>query len=127
MLTQEVPVVIDSCQTSIDGRKSSAAIKKLTDKPVRFLIDTEVHSDHTYDHFIFSPPAIVINHEGAAAGMKKNTDPKRSETLAAQSPEMREAVQGYRMVTRQIEYKDRMTINLGERTFDLLYLKNVHS
>ncbi len=127
VLTHEGPVVIDSCQTPIDGRKFSAAIKKLTDKPVRFLLDTEVHSDHTYNHFMFSPPAIVINHEGAAAGMKKNTDPKRAETLAAQSPEMREAVQGYRMVTPQIEYKDRMTINLGERTFDLIYLKNVHS
>lgn len=40
---------------------------------------------------------------------------------------MREAVRGYRMVTPQIEYKDRMTIHLGERTFELMYLKNVHS
>jgi cyclase len=31
------------------------------------------------------------------------------------------------MVAPQIEYKDRMTINLGERTFELIYLKNVHS
>jgi len=127
VLTQEGPVVIDSCQRPIDGRKLSAAIKKLTDMPVRFLLDTEVHSDHTFNHFIFSPPAIVINHEGATAGMKKNTDPKRAETLAAQSAEMREAVRGYRMVTPQIEYKDRMTIHLGERTFELMYLKNVHS
>jgi cyclase len=104
-----------------------AGVKKLTDKPIRFLLDTEVHSDHTFDHFIFSPPAIVINHQGAGEAMKKNTDPKRAETLAAQSPEMREAVQGYRMVTPHIEYKDRMTINLGERTFELIYLKNVHS
>jgi len=31
------------------------------------------------------------------------------------------------MVVPQIEYRNRMTINLGERTFELLYLKNVHS
>ena len=31
------------------------------------------------------------------------------------------------MIVPQIEYKDRMTINLGERTFELIYLKNVHS
>jgi cyclase len=127
VLTQEGAVVIDSCQSPIDARKLLAAIKTLTDKPVRFLLDTEVHSDHTFDHFIFAPPAIVINEEGATEGMKKNTDPKRAETLAAQSPEMREAVKGYHMITPQIEYKDRMTIHLGERTFDLIYLKNVHS
>ncbi len=36
-----------------------------------FLIDTETHSDHTANHFIFSPPATIINHEGAAEAMKK--------------------------------------------------------
>ena len=41
--------------------------------------------------------------------------------------EMRAAAEGYRLVTPQIEYKDKMTINLGERTFELMYIKNVHS
>ena len=59
--------------------------------------------------------------------MRKDFNPKRAETLAAKSPEMREAVQGYKMIAPHIEYKDRMTINLGERTFELIYLKNVHS
>jgi hypothetical protein len=92
-----------------------------------FLIDTETHSDHTGNHFIFSPPAIVINAQGAAGGMKKEYNPKRAETLAAKSPEMREALKGEKMIPPHIAYKDRMTINLGERTFELLYLKNAHS
>ena len=127
VLTQEGAVVIDACQTPLDGQKFFAGIKKLTDKPIRFLIDTEVHNDHTFGHYIFSPPAIVINHEGAGEGMKKNMDPKRVETLSAQSPEMREAVQGYKFIPPHVEYRDKMTINLGERTFELIYLKNVHS
>ena len=110
ILTEEGVVIIDTCQTPPDGQHLLATVKKLTDKPIRFVIDTEVHNDHTFDHFIFSPPAIVINHEGATEAMKKNSDPKRAETLAAQSPEMREAVKGYRMVTPQIEYRDKMTI-----------------
>jgi cyclase len=92
-----------------------------------FLIDTETHADHTGNHFIFSPPATVINAEGAGAGMKKEYDPKRAETLAAKSPEMRAALEGFKMIPPHIEYKDRMTINLGERTFELIYLKNAHS
>jgi cyclase len=120
-------VVIDSCNSPLDSRRMAAAIKKVTDKPVTFLIDTETHSDHTGNHFIFSPPAMVINAEGAAAGMKKEYNPKRAETLAAKSPEMRAALEGFRMITPQIEYQDKMTINLGERTFELIYLKNVHS
>jgi len=127
VVTEVGVVVIDSCNSPLQSRRMAALIKKVTDKPVVFLIDTETHSDHSANNFIFSPPALVINAEGAGAGMRKDYNPKRAETLAAQSPEMREAVKGEKMVPPQIEYKDRMTINLGERTFELIYLKNVHS
>ena len=127
VVTQEGVVMIDSCNNPLDSRKMLAAVKKVTDKPIRFLIDTETHSDHTGGHFLFSPPATIINHEGAGEAMRKDFDPKRAETLAARSPEMREAVQGYKMIVPHIEYKNKMTLNLGERTFELIYLKNVHS
>jgi cyclase len=127
VVTEAGVVMIDACNSPVDSRRMAAAIKKVTDKPVMFLIDTETHSDHTANHFIFSPPAMVINAEGATVGMKKEYNPKRAETLAAKSPEIREALKGEKMIPPHIEYKDRMTINLGERTFELIYLKNVHS
>ena len=127
VVTQDGVVMFDSCNSPLDSRRMAAAIKKVTDKPILFLIDTETHADHTANHFIFSPPATIINHEGAGAGMRKEFDPKRAETLAAKSPELREALQGNKMITPHIEYKNKMTLNLGERTFELIYLKNVHS
>lgn len=127
VVTQEGVVMIDSCNNPLHSRDMLAAIKKVTDKPIVFLIDTETHSDHTGNHFIFSPPATIISHAGAGEGMRKEFDPKRAERLAAQSPEMREVMQGYKFITPHIEYNDRMTINLGERTFELIYLRNVHS
>jgi cyclase len=127
VVTEAGVVMIDSCNSPLDSRRMAAAIKKVTDKPVMFLIDTETHADHTGNHFIFSPPATIINHEGAGAGMRKEYNPKRAETLAAKSAELREAMKGQKMIPPHIEYKDRMTINLGERTFELIYLKNAHS
>jgi cyclase len=127
VVTQEGVVMIDSCNSPLHSRRMAAAIKKVTDKPVVFLIDTETHSDHTANHFIFSPPAIVINHMGAGEGMKNEYNPKRAETLRAKSPELRAALEGSKMIPPHIEYKDKMTLQLGERTFELIYLKNVHS
>src|SRR5262245_59034416 len=127
VVTQEGVVMIDSCNSPLDSRRMLAAIKKVTDKPIVFLIDTETHSDHTGNHFDFSPPALIINAEGAGAGMRKEYNPKRAETLALKSAELREAVKGEKMIAPNIEYKDRMTINLGERAFELIHLKNVHS
>lgn len=40
---------------------------------------------------------------------------------------MREAFAGFRMIPPHIEYRQKMTLNLGERTFELMYLKGVHS
>jgi cyclase len=127
VVTEAGVLMIDSCNSPVDSRRMSALIKKVTDKPVVFLVDTETHSDHTANHFMFSPPAMIINHAGAGAGMKKEYNPKRAESLMAKSPEIREAMQGYKMITPHIEYRDKMTLHLGERTFELIYLKNVHS
>ena len=40
---------------------------------------------------------------------------------------MRAALEGYRFVLPQIEYRQKMILNVGEKTLELLYLKNAHS
>ena len=71
-------------------------MKKLTPLPVRFLIDTEPHPDHTTGHFVFSPPALIIADEGATYSMKAANDPERMKTHD-ESPEMRAAFEGFRL------------------------------
>jgi cyclase len=129
VLTQEGVVLIDSGHSPTDSRVIAAAVKKLTPLPIRYLIDTEPHPDHTTGHFVFAPPAIVIAHQGAAESMRgrERDTPGRVEKLAGTSPDMRAALQGYRFVTPQVEYRDKMTLNVGERSFELFYQKDVHS
>ena len=127
VLTQEGVVLIDSGHNPTDSRALLAAVKKLTPLPVRYLIDTEPHGDHTTGHFVFSPPAVIVAHEGATDSMKAAYNPKRNEKLMAESAEMRAAFEGFRFVLPHIEYRQKMTLNVGERTFELFYLKNVHS
>jgi cyclase len=129
VLTQEGVVLIDSGHNPTDSRAILEAVKKLTPLPIRFLIDTEPHPDHTTGHFVFSPPAVVIGHEGATESMKgrERETPDRIQKLASASPEMRAALDGYRFVPPHVEYRQKATLNVGERTFELIYLKGVHS
>jgi cyclase len=127
ILTQEGVVLIDSGHNPTDSRALLAAVKKLMPLPVRYLIDTEPHGDHTTGHFVFSPPALIVAHEGATDSMKAAYNPKRNEKLMAESAEMRAAFEGFRFVLPHIEYRQKMILNVGERTFELFYLKNVHS
>ena len=127
ILTQEGVVLIDSGHNPPDSQAILKAVKQLTSQPIRFLINTEPHSDHTTGHFLFSPPAIIIAHEGATDSMKKAYNPQRNEKLMGDYPDMRESFKGFKMITPQVEYRDKMTLNVGDRTFELYYLKNVHS
>src|SRR5712691_5296247 len=122
VLTQEGVVLIDSGHNPTDSRAILQAVKKLTALPVRFLIDTEPHPDHTTGHFVFSPPAAVVAAEGAGDSMRSRErgDPERIQKLAAASPEMRAALDGYRFVTPHIEYHQKVALKVGERTFELM-------
>jgi glyoxylase-like metal-dependent hydrolase (beta-lactamase superfamily II) len=113
ILIQEGVVLIDSGHNPTDSRAILNAIKKLTSMPVRFLIDTEPHPDHTTGHFVFSPPAIVIAHEGASESMRsrERESPDRIQKMMTVSPEMRAALEGYRFIPPHIEYRQKMTLN----------------
>ena len=129
ILTQDGVVLIDSGHEPTDSRAVMEAVKKLTPMPVRFLIDTEPHPDHTTGHFVFSPPATIIAAAGAGESMRnrERQTPDRIERLAATSPAMKAALEGYKFIPPQVEYSEKMTLFVGERTFELRYLKGVHS
>ena len=129
VITQEDVVLIDSGHNPTDSRVILEAVRKLSPLPIRFLIDTEPHPDHTTGHFVFSPPTTIIAHEGATQSMigREKESPGRIEKLAGTSPAMKKALEGYRFVPPHVEYRQKMTLNLGGRTFELMYLKGVHS
>jgi cyclase len=127
ILTQEGVVLVDSGNIPVDSQAVMKAVKQLTAQPIRFLINTEPHPDHTTGHFVFSPPAIIIAAAGAGESMRQAYNPERMKKMMAEPGEVGAAAKDYRLITPHIEYRDQMTLNLGERTFQLFYLKNVHS
>ena len=129
ILTQDGVVLIDSGHEPTDSRAVLDAVKKLTQMPVRFLIDTEPHPDHTTGHFVFSPPATIIAAAGAGELMRNRERqvPDRIAKLAATSPDMKAALEGYKFIPPHVEYSEKMTLYVGERTFELRHMKGVHS
>jgi cyclase len=127
IITQEGVVLIDSGPNPPDSLIILEAVKKLTSQPIRFLINTETHNDHTTGNFVFSPPAVVIAAAGATQGIKEYYSAERNRKLMAQSNEMRDAFRDFRLVTPHIEFADRLVLNMGDRTLELLQLNRIHS
>jgi len=126
ILTSEGVVLIDSGHRPPDTVALAGALKKLTSLPVRYLINTEPHTDHTTGHWMFSPPAVIIAHAGATESMKQGLNPERVRKIIAEYPDLKE-MKNFRPVTPHIEFRDRMTLQVGDRSFEMRFLKSVHS
>jgi cyclase len=55
-------VVIDTCFTEARTRAFLAAIGSVTDKPLRTLVNTHHHGDHTHGNYLL-PAATIVGHE----------------------------------------------------------------
>jgi cyclase len=61
-------VSVDACSTVRRTRAYQAAIGEVTPLPVRTLVNTHHHGDHTFGNFLF-PNATIVGHEAARAGV----------------------------------------------------------
>ena len=56
-------IVVDSHVTPAAARALTASVKTLTDKPIRYLINTHYHFDHAHGNQVFGDGIEIIGHE----------------------------------------------------------------
>ena len=63
IVNQDDVMIVDSHISPESGRAMLQELKTITDKPVRFLINTHFHYDHTNGNQAFPPGVDIIGHE----------------------------------------------------------------
>jgi cyclase len=63
IVNQDDVVIVDSHISPESGRAMIAQLATITDKPVRFLVNTHFHYDHTNGNQVFPPTVDIIGHE----------------------------------------------------------------
>lgn len=80
-------VLVDSATSPRAAQALLADIKRLTDKPVRTVVNTHWHYDHTDGNSIFGPDVQIIAHDYVRQAIEKfdilNNEPFRSSTRNA--------------------------------------------
>ncbi len=63
LVNADEAIVIDSEITPAAARALVADLKSITDRPVRYVIDSHYHYDHAFGNQIFAPEVQVIGHD----------------------------------------------------------------
>lgn len=118
--------VIDSLVSARQAAKFLADIRKISDKPIRYVINTHSHLDHTFGNGVFAAEgAIVVSQEKCAEAMRSNL----AQVLAnaADFGLTPEEMAGTTLSYPTLTFAERMQIDLGGISLNLLYSGPSHS
>jgi cyclase len=80
LVTDEGVVLVDAkFEPDYDG--IVAQVKKVTDKPIKYVINTHHHSDHAGGNTRFIEVAEIISHKNARANIEGNKQPSPGQTM----------------------------------------------
>jgi glyoxylase-like metal-dependent hydrolase (beta-lactamase superfamily II) len=59
----EAVLVVDSGASPSGARRLIEAVRTVSDKPIRYLVDTHFHFDHAFGNAAFGPDTVLVAHE----------------------------------------------------------------
>lgn len=112
--TSEGVVVLDALSSEAIARQEREAIASVIQQPVRFLVSSTFHNNYTWGNVAYQD-VIRIGHENYRAD------------LLAQMQRDRASPENQMARLPQITYRDRLTIRLGDKEIQILYLGRGHT
>lgn len=98
--------------------KIKKAIMDLNDKPIRFIINTHFHFDHSGGNENFGSGGIIVAHENVRKRLSTDQFLGANRTLQKSL--------GYNGLPK-ITFAESITFNMNEETIDIFHVKNAHT
>ncbi|WP_439541521.1 quinoprotein relay system zinc metallohydrolase 2 [Hyphomicrobium sp.] len=117
--------VIDTLGSAKVGRELRAAIKAITDKPIRYVINTHMHPDHVFGNAAFKEDnPQYVGHHKLRRGLEA-----RSQSYMASSKDMlgEDAFAGSEIILPTLNVEDTLTLDLGGRSLLCEAQKTAHT
>jgi glyoxylase-like metal-dependent hydrolase (beta-lactamase superfamily II) len=112
--TSDGVVVLDALSSEAIARQEREAIASVIKQPVRFLVSSTFHNNYTWGNVAYHD-VIKVGHENYRAD------------LLAQMERDRVTPENQKARLPQVTYRDRLTIHLGGKEIQILYLGRAHT
>lgn len=119
-------LVVDTLISAKEAQRFLADIRKVSDKPIKYVVDTHGHLDHAFGNCVFAKQgAIIISHDACRRLLEKMGE----ETLKniANYGLKPEDMTGTEIVYPGITFSERMTIDLGDEKVELIHVAPSHT
>lgn len=125
VVTNQGVVVVDTGNSQPDTRDLAAKIRSVTDQPVRWVVISQFHGDHFGGSPFFMPATLVVHDRVAKeiASMK----PYQVKSWRKRFPEKTAQLQNLSPIDMVLSFPDRMTLNLGGKRIELIYVEDTYN
>lgn len=119
-------LVVDTLISAKEATRFLADIRAVTDKPIKYVVNTHTHLDHAFGNCVFAGlGATVISHTADRAMLVRvGADTLRNAGDFGLQPE---EMTGTEIVLPGLAFSDRMQIDLGDVTVELLRVAPSHT
>ena len=121
----EGTVVIDTRTSHRRADELIGDLHALTRLPIRFVVNTHMHYDHTFGNARFRP-APMWGHVRCAERMREEGETRR-ERVMRQAPELAEELREVEIVPPDRTLEESALLDLGDRQVELRYLGRGHT
>lgn len=118
--------VIDTGTTEAGARGLLEAAASVSDLPVRYVINTHHHGDHSFGNWWFLP-AVVLGHARCRLRLLGDEGASHRETLASHLPMAREQIRAVPLVPPTLTFEGHLDLHLGPVSLRLAYLGRGHT
>jgi phosphoglycerate dehydrogenase-like enzyme/glyoxylase-like metal-dependent hydrolase (beta-lactamase superfamily II) len=103
-----------------------AAIKKTTDKPIRYVFDTHHHGDHAYGNAVFAEAGASVVAQANCARLLRVDGPKEF-AAAGKGPGGRPDVAKSKLKVPNVVFDDKLVLDDGKQRVEFLFLGHAHT
>ena len=119
-------IVVDTLVSAKEAKRFLQDIRAISDKPIRYVINTHYHLDHSFGNAEFGVlGAEIIAHVNCGEAMRKSAvDTLANANAFGLTPE---EMVGTTLAYPALTFTDKMEINLGRVKVELIYIAPSHS
>ena len=126
VVTKEGVVLVDTGNNTTDTREILRNIRSVTTAPVRYVVITQNHTDHSGGAPLFSPPAAIVVHDRVVkqwAAMK----PYQIASWRKRFAERVEPLRNVAPIDTVMSFTDRLTLHLGGKEIQLIFVDDMYN